>query len=182
MREAQYIGALVHNLAAAARLDAVAEVTTQADVDLGALVARVVARHLPIARSFGIALELAEPATPITVAGDVILLEQAIGNLVHNAVRYNRAGGHVAVLVEADAPRRFVVSVIDDGPGIEAHELASLLERGHRGDDARTRRPDGSGLGLDITQRVAERHGFELTFRASEAGGLHVELRGAAQA
>jgi signal transduction histidine kinase len=70
--------------------------------------------------------------------------------------------------------------VVDDGPGIPAADLARLVERGFRGDEARSRAPGGSGLGLHIAWRVAQLHTLALRFTASEYGGLEVTLEGAA--
>ena len=185
MNEAHYLGALIHNLAIAAKLDAAPDESgaeaqaplLRSTVDLGALVERVVNRHRPIARAREVSIEQAIPPSPLAVSADVTLLEQAASNLVYNAVRYNRAGGHVAVIAEARG-ERFVLSVIDDGAGIPEAELARAVERGFRGNEARSRAPDGQGLGLSITLRVAKLHGFELRFKRSEYGGLHVELEG----
>jgi len=113
------------------------------------------------------------------VEGDVTLIEQAVSNVVHNAVRYNLRGGHVAVLLEEAPPDGFRLRVVDDGPGVPAGELEGMVERRRRGDAARQREPGGLGLGLHITHGVAERHGFTLSFEPSEHGGLAVELRGA---
>jgi signal transduction histidine kinase len=118
------------------------------------------------------------PEEPVTIEGDVTLLEQAIGNLVSNAVRHNREGGHVAVVLEQDGPDRFRLSVEDDGPGVPADALAHLGERRFRTDEARQRHPEGRGLGLAIARDVAERHGFALSFAPGEQGGLRAELRG----
>ncbi|MCA9680566.1 MAG: sensor histidine kinase, partial [Myxococcales bacterium] len=81
-------------------------------------------------------------------------LEQALGNLVLNAIRYNHEGGHVAVVLE-QAGEGFSLRVIDDGPGIPEADRRRLMARGARGDAARTREPRGQGLGLAIVFRVA---------------------------
>ena len=181
MDEAHYMASMVHNLAIAAKLDAGEPELHRAPVDLDALVARVMARHRPIARELGVALDSAAPEPPLATEADVTLLEQAVSNLVYNAIRHNRAGGHVAVILEpVERGRRFRVRVVDDGPGVPADELARLAERGYRGDAARTRSPGGQGLGLHIAWRVAELHGLVLDFAASEHGGLQVTLEGPA--
>lgn len=69
--------------------------------------------------------------------------------------------------------------MIDDGPGIDPAALSKLVARRARADEARTRAPEGQGLGLHIAYRAAELHGFRLTLRPSEHGGLEVELEGA---
>ncbi len=180
MNEAHYLGALINNLAVAAKLDAGETFLQLSDVDLSALVERVVSRHKPLAAGIGVSLDHAVPARTVTVRGDVTLLEQAVGNVVYNAIRYNRAGGHVAVLLEAaaTAPPTFVLSVVDDGPGMSDEELARAVERGFRGEAARTRAPGGTGLGLDIAHRVAALHALTITFSRSPYGGLQVELAG----
>jgi signal transduction histidine kinase len=178
MDEAHYLGALLQNLAAVARLDSGAWRPVIGAVDMNALVHRVVSRHQAIARRLEVAVEFAVPDDPLTVAGDITLLEQAVSNVVYNAVRHNRAGGHVAVVLDAAAGDRFSLRVVDDGPGVAADELARLVERGFRSNAARTRSPDGLGLGLHIALRVAELHRLELRFGPSEYGGLQVDLDG----
>jgi hypothetical protein len=115
----------------------------------------------------------------VTLPGDVTLLEQAVSNLVYNAVRYNRAGGHVAVTLDLTAGG-FELRVIDDGPGLSDDDLGRLVERGFRGDAARGRSTGGHGLGLHITHTVARLHGFALAFDNRAEGGLEVTLMGPA--
>ncbi|TKD06620.1 sensor histidine kinase [Polyangium fumosum] len=179
MDEAHYMASLVHNLAATARLEAADVNLQRSEVDLETLVKRVVGRHKPIAKQLGVSIETAVPGEPVTVSADVTLLEQAISNVTYNAVRYNRSGGHVAVILERVAKEAvFRLRVVDDGPGIPEAELSRLAERGFRGNEARSRAPDGQGLGLHITHRAAELHGYRLTLRPSKYGGLEVELEG----
>jgi signal transduction histidine kinase len=179
IQEAQYLASLIHNLGAAAKLETGEPLVERHPVDLNALVERVVERHRPVAGPAGIAIEYGVPERAVVVDGDVTLLEQAVSNVVHNAVRYNRRGGHVAVLLEAAPRDGFRLRVVDDGPGVPAEEFERLVERRRRGDAARQREPGGLGLGLHIAHGVAERHGFTLRLEPSEHGGLAVELRGA---
>jgi len=149
VQEAHYMASLLRNLGAATKLDESSAPVVLSPVDLSALVERVVARHRPIARASSVELNVAVPDPPLVAPSDHTLLEQALSNLVDNAIRYNHAGGHVAVLLDrADAG--FVLSVTDDGPGVTDEELAQLTTRWFRGSEARTRRPDGKGLGLAI--------------------------------
>lgn len=117
------------------------------------------------------------PPSPVWIDGDVTLLEQAVSNLIHNAVRYVQPGGRVAVVLEERGPQ-FVLRVLDDGPGIPPELEARVFERSIRSDAARSRHPSGMGLGLSIARFVAEQHGLELGLRRSEAGGAEVEVRG----
>ncbi|HET9956745.1 MAG TPA: HAMP domain-containing sensor histidine kinase [Polyangiaceae bacterium] len=178
MDEAHYLGALMQNLGAVAKLEAGQHEPAISTVDLNRLVQRVVSRHRTIAARLQIAIEFAVPDEAIAMAGDITLIEQAVSNVVYNAVRHNRPGGHVAVILEPLPRDGFSLRVLDDGPGIPAEELSLVIARGFRRGRARTRGVDGSGLGLDITRRVAELHQLELSFKASEAGGLEVILEG----
>lgn len=178
VQEAHYLSSLIRNLAAATRLDAGASAVDQRLVDLGALVERVVARHQPVARSLDVELEHAVPETPFSVTSDLTLLEQAVSNLVDNAVRHNRRGGHVAVVLDRVGPEHFSLRVIDDGPGVPEAELPLLTERRFRSADARTRRPDGQGLGLAIASEALARLGFSLQFQRPPDGGLQADIRG----
>ncbi|TSC26546.1 cell wall metabolism sensor histidine kinase WalK [Corallococcus sp. Z5C101001] len=178
MSEAHYMASLVHNLGAAARLEAGAPQVQHAPVDLNALVSRVLGRHQPIARPQRIALERGVPATSTWVMGDETLLEQAVSNVVLNGIRYGREDGHVAVVLETTRQQTFHLRVIDDGPGIPEEERSRLLERRFRGNEARTREPQGQGLGLHIVHNVVELHGWRLTLAPSEYGGLEVGFTG----
>lgn len=176
MEESQYMTSLIENLGTSARLDATPTECERSSIRLDALVQRVAARHAPLARARELTLEFAVPEHPLVIEGDGTLLEQAIGNLVQNAVQYGIPGGHVAVLLEQRGPDPWCLRVLDDGPGIAPDALASLVERSSRGDEARGRHPEGQGLGLAIVREVAERHDFDLCFGRSEFGGLEVSL------
>ena len=177
LQEAHYMGSLLRNLGVAARLDG-ARAIERHQVDLTALIERVVTRHLVVARARGVSLDYAVPEGRVVALSDLTLLEQAVGNLVDNAIQYTHAGGHVGVVLDRTAPDAFVVSVLDDGPGMPADERAALLATRRRGTEARTRRPDGQGLGLAIVTEATAALGLRLTFSHPEAGGLRVEIAG----
>jgi signal transduction histidine kinase len=176
-REAQYLASIVHNLATVARLDVGEGELAPEPFDLADVVERVVRRHEPLARRLEVALGWAVPPEALWAMGEATLVEQALGNVVHNAIRHNRAGGHAAVTLDADGGA-FVVRVRDDGPGVDDDELGKLTDRAWRSTGARTRSPDGLGLGLTITRRVCDRHGWSLGLRRVDGGGLEAEIRG----
>ncbi|AKF81763.1 histidine kinase [Myxococcus fulvus 124B02] len=178
MSEAHYLASLVHNLAAATRLEAGAPHVQRSPVDLNDVVGRVLGRHQPIARQQRISLESGVPAVPVRVLGDVTLIEQAVSNVVGNGVRHGREDGHVAVVLESTREGRFHLRILDDGPGIPEDERTRLLARGMRGNAARTRAPEGQGLGLHIAHDVAQAHGWSLSLSPSEYGGLEVCFSG----
>ncbi len=176
IEESQYLGSLLHNLNAAARLEATEGLAHRNTVNLNTLVERVVERHRPVASRKQVALEMAVPERAVELEGDLTLLEQALGNLVQNAVRYNKAGGHIAVVLRGDS-RSWSLDVIDDGPGIPEEDRDRVLKPSFRGTEARTRHPHGMGLGLHIVSDVAKRHRLALALGETEGGGLTVTLR-----
>ncbi len=175
IEESQYLGSLLHNLNAAARLEATEGLTHQDTIDLNRLTDRVVDRHRPVATRKHVTLEVAVPERTVELVGDLTLLEQALGNLVQNAVRYNEADGHVAVVLSGRTGA-WTLEVIDDGPGIPEADRERVVEPAFRGSEARTRHPHGMGLGLHIVSDVAKRHGLHLALRDTEGGGLTVVL------
>jgi signal transduction histidine kinase len=141
-------------------------------------VERVVARARYFAKNRGIALDAARPDVPVFAACHPTAVEQAITNLVENAIAYGDAGGHVAVLLEKGA-RGFSLVVADDGPGVPPAEMPRLGERTFRTDEARQRDPSGSGLGLAIASEICKRCDWKLSFEAHEPRGLCVTIAGA---
>ena len=176
-QETQYIASLLANLEAVARLESDVALQERHAVDLTALVERVAARHRGVAASSGVDFNHSVPQAPAWVIGDVTLIEQAVNNLVHNAIQYNRANGHVALVLEA-GEGTFGLRVSDDGPGVPDRDLARLGEGRFRSEEARSRRPNGMGLGLSIARDVARRHEFTLAFTNRKDGGFEASLTG----
>ena len=86
------------------------------------------------------------------------LLEQAVVNLLDNAIKYSSDGGQVNVFARR-VDGRIHVSIQDDGCGIASEHLPRLWERFYRVDMARSRRLGGTGLGLAIVKHIAQAHG-----------------------
>ena len=85
------------------------------------------------------------------------LLEQAVINLIDNAIKYSDAGSTVRVTVQREAEQA-VIRVIDNGCGIAANHLPRLFERFYRVDKARSRELGGTGLGLAIVKHIMAAH------------------------
>jgi two-component system sensor histidine kinase MprB len=99
-----------------------------------------------------------------SVFGEPALLERAVTNLLDNAVKWSPEGGTVTVRL-ADG----VLTVRDEGPGITEADLPHVFDRFYRSSEARTL--PGSGLGLSIVRRAAERHGGTVTAESPSDGG-----------
>jgi two-component system sensor histidine kinase TctE len=142
-----------------------------APMDLVESVAEVVAERVPQALARGIEVQFEREASQIPVLGNPMLVREIIGNLMDNAIHYNREGGRVTVRVINDVagPR---AEIEDEGPGIPEPERAKVFERFHR--VVRAGSPEGSGLGLAIVRTLADRigAGVTLTNRLSNPGLL----------
>ena len=103
----------------------------------------------------------------LTVSGDPILLAQALGNLIDNALKYAPVNGRIEVAV-IERSGRAVISVSDNGPGIADPEKAKAVERFYRGDASRG--TPGVGLGLSLVQAVAKLHGSALELSDANPG------------
>jgi two-component system sensor histidine kinase BaeS len=130
-----------------------------------------------LAEQEGMSLELATPDRPVFVAADPIALEQALVNVLENAVVHGGQGGRVAALLER-TPSGFRLTIVDDGPGVEPDDLPRLFERNFRADGADARHARGGGLGLAITHEVCRRLDYTLTFSREEPSGLRVTITG----
>lgn len=99
-----------------------------------------------------------EVDTSLVVRANSSLVEQALVNLIDNAIKYTEANGVVRVEVRR-AGDLAEIRVSDTGPGIEGHHLSRLFERFYRIDQGRSRQLGGTGLGLAIVKHIAQVHG-----------------------
>jgi two-component system, OmpR family, phosphate regulon sensor histidine kinase PhoR len=101
-----------------------------------------------------------EPVEDVYVNGNRLRLEQALLNLLANAIKFNRPGGEVRVRAELTEEGHVAITVADTGVGIPSEDVPRIFERFYRVDKARSRQVGGTGLGLSIVKHVVERmHG-----------------------
>jgi two-component system phosphate regulon sensor histidine kinase PhoR len=122
------------------------------------LVSTVTERLGPQAERKQLNVRVDVPADLIAWA-DAAQLTRALGNLVHNAIKFTPAGGGIRVAA-TQSDGDVVIEVADTGPGIPPDDLPRVFERFFRGDKART--GGGTGLGLAIAKHVVEAHGGRL--------------------
>jgi signal transduction histidine kinase len=139
--------------------------------DAREVVERVAVRFRLLARGRRVAIHQHVAAEPLVASIDPVAFEQAVGNLVDNALKFARCD--LAILA-FERGGDLVVEVHDDGPGVDPRETARLLERGVRG--AAERGDGGLGLGLAIARAIVERHGGRLALRPRAEGGALAEI------
>lgn len=109
-----------------------------------------------------------ESETGLSATGDRLLLAQAIGNLLDNAVKYTRPGGQINLTARHGSDGAILIAVGDTGPGIPETEMGKVRQRFYRGDASR--QAAGVGLGLSLVDAVARLHGGELRLEAGTPG------------
>lgn len=134
-------------------------------VSLIELTERVEHRFSPLAKDRGLTFEVAFPDEALAVRADGVALERAVGNLIHNAIRF--AAGHVVLVLFRDEDE-VRLEVRDDGPGLGAMS-GRAAERGQRGAHAGG---EGFGQGLAIAEATARRFGGRLELEDSDEGGV----------
>jgi signal transduction histidine kinase len=123
--------------------------------------------YLPAAELEGVALSYRGTGAA-DISGDPVLLAQAVGNLIDNALKYTTAGGAISVEVQPLADDKVQITVADDGPGIPDDEKPKVSARFYRGDASRG--TPGVGLGLTLVASVAKVHGGALELGDNNPG------------
>ncbi len=96
--------------------------------------------------------------SPIIVLGDYDKIQQVITNLVENSIKYGKVGGSTEVGFENSTKDKLLISIKDNGEGIETQNISRLFERFYRVDKSGARSEGGSGLGLAIVKHILEAH------------------------
>jgi len=157
-RQAARMEALVEDLLSLSRIEFDAE-RKRIALDPGAIsdvLQRAVQSFSAAAAAKSISLTVECPAE-VTALINAVLLEQAVGNLLDNAIKFSANGTRVLASVHLDG-NEVEIQVTDQGPGIEKKHLARLFERFYRVDQARSRTLGGTGLGLAIVKHIALAH------------------------
>ena len=155
----------------------------QLEVDLQSIdcnaVLREVADYLrPLAdhKDIPLIVELPEPNCVATV--DRRALSQILINLIGNAIKFTDVG-EVRVTLACERPDQpWTVTISDTGPGVHPDEQARIFNAFHRAGDARTRSHDGAGLGLYISQTLAERMDCSIQVTSAPGDGATFALTG----
>ena len=157
-RETRRLERIVKDLLDLARYEHGGVVLQRRVFDLGRLFENVAGRHERAAQTKGVAIRIhVDPMADQAVA-DPDRIEQAIENLVSNALRHTPSGGTIT-LSATQADGTASLSVSDSGGGIAPEHLPHVFERFYKVDAARAAESAGSGLGLSITKAIVERHG-----------------------
>jgi len=177
-RQADRLNAIVEDLLALARIeqDTERQRIELEQVNVGVVIQNAIDAVAMLARGKEIAIE-SRCAQGLTAPLNRALMEQAVVNLLDNAIKYSPSGTTVRITCER-AASELTISVRDEGVGIEAEHLPRLFERFYRTDRARSRAQGGTGLGLSIVKHIANAHGGRVAVESEFGVGstFHIHL------
>lgn len=173
--EIDQLSALIDDLQTLALADSGALSIRKEPLDLSALVAHVaeIYRERLAQRGIRLATDIEDS---VVLAVDPRRVRQLLQNLFENSWRYVQQGGRVELrLTRCDGMVELVLA--DDGPGVDAQQLARLFRRFYRANGSRPSAGRGSGLGLPICRHIVEAHGGSIDATHSVQGGLELTVR-----
>jgi signal transduction histidine kinase len=156
-----------------------ANVTHQADVstfeqgDLNKIAQETVKEFTPDAEIKEQSIELKTNKEPLNFRLDKLLIKEALGNLISNAIKYSESGKTIKVETSA-VDHEFQISVDDEGPGIDSENHEKVFEPFTRLKDAKSQR--GTGLGLSLVKMIVEQHGGYVTLNSEPGTGSTFKL------
>ena len=176
-RQADRLAAIIEDLLALSRIEQ-SETSGKLPLDPQPLAGILVTasddcRPRAVERSIRLEVDC-PPDLIVTVNGP--LLEQAVINLVDNAIKYSEAGKAVWLSADNDATGP-AIRVRDEGCGIAAEHLPRLFERFYRVDKARSRVLGGTGLGLSIVKHIVQAHAGTIVVESTPGVGTTFTIR-----
>jgi two-component system, OmpR family, phosphate regulon sensor histidine kinase PhoR len=174
--EAERMRRLIDDLLSLTRIEQNEHVPPSGEVSLESILREAVAALTPLAGADAMTLEISAAKNLPQAVGERDELIQIFQNLIHNAIKYGRQGGHVWITLSQGfipggrgADLMLIVAVRDDGEGIPSDSVPRLTERFYRVDVKRSREKGGTGLGLAIVKHIVNRHQGKLVIE-SKAG------------
>ena len=116
-------------------------------------------------------VELKNEMPELVARADSDRLQQVLGNLIGNAIKYGRSEGRVGVSGRLAGGNSVELCVHDDGPGIPPESIERVFERFYRVDKARSREQGGTGLGLSIVKHIVQSHGGKVWAKSEPGKG-----------
>ncbi len=165
--ETKRLSRLVRRMLDVSRLQAGKGVAAQEPFDIVELTARTMVslEGRISAKSLDVVAQL--PEEPIQVWGDPDAITQVCYNLLENAIKFSRPGGHLWVIVETQG-QKALVTVRNEGETIPPEELDLIFDRFHKSDKSRSMDREGVGLGLYIVKTILNEHKEAITVQSQD--------------
>jgi PAS domain S-box-containing protein len=172
---AQHLLQLIDEVLTFSRIQADRELLETEPLDVASLLSEIEAIIGPLAKEKGLVFRMKAVDVPEPILTDTRKVRQVLLNLVGNAVKFTEEGTvELSVARDGDA---LLLQVTDSGPGIPASEHRRLFEPFWQGDQSRTRKLGGAGLGLAISDRLARLLGGEITVESAPDVGSTFTFR-----
>jgi signal transduction histidine kinase len=175
VQECRRLTGLIENVLDFSRIEQGRKKYQFEEADLNALVEQTAKLMKPMADERGVHLELPVPKPPTLnpqLVCDGLAIQQALVNLIDNAIKHSPAGEHVVVALQSSSSSDSIsLSVTDHGPGIPLAEHEKIFERFYRRGSELRRETQGIGIGLTIVKHVAEAHGGRVTVESAVGKG-----------
>jgi signal transduction histidine kinase len=155
--ECRRLAALVDNVLDFARIEQGRKTYHFAETDVASLVADTLRLLAPVTDRRG--QKFASDVQPVTPRCDGLAIQQALVNLLDNALKFSPAHSTITVRVAPRGALKWELSVSDEGPGVAPHEREKIFERFYRVGSELTREATGAGIGLSIVKHIVEGHG-----------------------
>ncbi len=169
MRNSKILIQLIENILDLSKIEAGKLSIEKTDVVIADLLDDIESTMTPNAKRQGIELRCAiKGKIPNIIVGDPMRLRQILTNIVGNAVKFTEKG-FVEITLSADE-REMAIAVRDTGIGLTLEQQAGLFQKFNQAEDSTTRRFGGSGLGLELSLRIAHAMGGSLTIAESQPG------------
>ena len=142
-------------------------------VDLAEEARDAIGRYMQLAIENGVDVGYEGISGSAMLTGNRVLIDELLGNLIENGIKYGKRGGSVTVRTEM-AQDALVLIVADDGPGLAEAAPQQVFRRFYRSDSSAGQ---GAGLGLAIVKEIADRHGASITVATTPGKGTRFEVR-----
>lgn len=172
-KETNRIDRLVHDLLDLAQLEGDSYPIQATPISFSQLIVDVVEKFEIELKTKGmeVSLDLDED---VIIFGDSDRLEQVVGNLLQNSIRYSEEGTKIElILYQKD---KAIFKIKDHGEGIPLEDLPKVMERFYRVNKARTRKDGGTGIGLAIVYQIIKKHGGEVSIQSELGKGTTVTI------
>ena len=171
VQESERLTRLINQVLDLARLESGRADWRVAAVDVAEVSAAAVEASSQLFNERGVSLERHLPDEPLLVLADRDRLIQVIINLLSNAAKFSPQGNGRVVLRAVLVAGRVRVEISDNGPGIEAADQAVIFDKFHQAGDTLTAKPQGTGLGLHISQQIIGYFGGRIRVRSAPGQG-----------
>jgi signal transduction histidine kinase len=176
-REGARLTTLIENVLDFARIEQGRKSWHFEECDLAAVITETVNLMEPLAAGKSITLVFPKPLPSLQTKVDPGAIQQALVNLLDNAIKFSPAGSQVGIML-AESPGNWEIQITDQGPGIPPAEHVRIFEKFHRLGSELRRETQGTGIGLSLVKAVAEAHGGRVVLASAPGKGSVFTLIG----